>query len=633
VSLENPAVPLSAIDEDDPLYDALTGGAGRSASGVRVTRGRALGLSAVWRGVNLIAGDVGRHAFRVYRYEGDGLVTDPRHQAALVMRKPNDYMTPFTFRQTLQSHALLDGNGYAYIVRDPITSIPLELLPLDPNRTWPVRVNGELWYVFETDEPIPGRRRKRGMVKITSTDMLHIKGLGFDGLQGYPVIRILRETIGGAVAARDYGTRYFRNNARPGIVIQCPTAMKPEAINNLRESWERLHTGIDNAHRTAILRDGCTLVTYDVSAKNAQLLENREFDAREIANVLGVPPHKLGDPSKTAYNSLESENNGYREDTLDSWFVAWEQECDSKLLTEEEKANESHCCRFDSRPLSRINATDRATFYNQGINGGWLNQDEARAFEKLNPLPGNKGKEYYRPVNLTPVGATVPAPATGPDTHPAPDLAAVAGDAPATAADAAASGGGVQDTALNGAQITSLLLIADGLALKKYPAPAAKAMVQASFPLMDPALIDQFVSGLANYQAPADATPAPNPQPADQNAARAAVREIARETVGRMVRRLATHAERLVKRPAELRAWLNTGAADEHLKPIAAALGPVSVALRAVGAACPDADPWAWGIITRFASEVRPAIGVASDLAASINAAVDPVIDSSLIGA
>jgi hypothetical protein len=130
VSLENPAVPLSAIDEDDPLYDALTGGAGRSASGVRVTRGRALGLSAVWRGVNLIAGDVGRHAFRVYRYEGDGLIADARHQAALVMRKPNDYMTPFTFRQTLQSHALLDGNGYAYIVRDPITSAPLELLPL-----------------------------------------------------------------------------------------------------------------------------------------------------------------------------------------------------------------------------------------------------------------------------------------------------------------------------------------------------------------------------------------------------------------------------------------------------------------------------------------------------------------------
>jgi hypothetical protein len=382
------------------------------------------------------------------------------------------------------------------------------------------------------------------MVKITSTDMLHIKGLGFDGLQGYPVIRILRETIGGAVAARDYGTRYFRNNARPGIVIQCPAAMKPEAVNNLRESWERLHTGIDNAHRTAILRDGCTLVTYDVSAKNAQLLENREFDAREIANVLGVPPHKLGDPSKTAYNSLESENNGYREDTLDSWFVAWEQECDSKLLTEEEKANESHCCRFDSRPLSRINATDRATFYNQGINGGWLNADEARAYENLNPLPGGNGKKYYRPVNLAPVDQPAPQPAT-PGANP----------------------------------------------------------------------------------------PAPNAPAVDQNAARAAVREIARETVGRMVRRLATHAERLVKRPAELRAWLNTGAADEHLKPIAAALGPVSVALRAVGATCPDADPWAWGIITRFASEVRPAIGVASDPAASINAAVDPVIDSSLIGA
>src|SRR5690348_7196708 len=130
MSIENPAVPLAAIGEDSILGEVLTGG----KSTRRVNRKRALGLSAVWRGVNLIANDVGRHTFRVYKYAGDGLLDDPAHQAARVMRRPNGYMTPFTFRQTLQAHALLSGNGYAYIWRDA-NARPLELLPLDPDQT------------------------------------------------------------------------------------------------------------------------------------------------------------------------------------------------------------------------------------------------------------------------------------------------------------------------------------------------------------------------------------------------------------------------------------------------------------------------------------------------------------------
>ncbi|HEY1190438.1 MAG TPA: phage portal protein, partial [Gemmata sp.] len=295
-------MPLSSIADGDGVYDALTGGA-ETNSGVKVTHTKALGLSAIWRGVNLIAGDLGRHHFGIYSAKpglGEAKTPDPFHPAARLMRKPNDYMTPFTFRQTLQAHALLYGNGYAYIQRSELDASPLALLPLDPARTWPVRVNGELWYVTQTDGPIRGRRRKNpgAWVKIPASDMLHIKGLGFDGLVGYPVLKILRETIGGAIAARDYGARYFKNDASPGIVIQVPAGMQDKAIENLRRTWGALHKGFRNAHEIAILRDGVTLANYSkASARDAQMLESRAFDAREIANVLGVPPHKVGDPS------------------------------------------------------------------------------------------------------------------------------------------------------------------------------------------------------------------------------------------------------------------------------------------------------------------------------------------------
>lgn len=404
MSAENPQVPLSSIADGDDLYDALTG-AVNSHAGVRVTPLRALGLSAVWRGVNLIAGDLGRHHFGVYRYlpgSDTAKTPDPLHPAARVVRKPNEWMTPFTFRQTLQAHALLHGNGFAYIQRSKLDGTPLALYPLDPQRTWPVRVNGELWYVSESGEPVPGKRRNaRQWVKIAAPDILHIKGLGFDGLVGYPVVRILRETLGGAIAARDYGGRYYRNDASPGFVIQVPPGFTEKAVNNLRESWSRLHEGFQNAHKPAILRDGAVIAPFSkATAREAQMLESRSFDAREVANVLGVPPHKVGDPSRTAYNSLESENQGYKDDTLGRWFALWEQECDAKLLTEEQKSAESHCFRFDANPFAGVPLTQLAAFCSTMFNIGALNQDESRAIFNLNPIPGGGGRRYMVPVNL-----------------------------------------------------------------------------------------------------------------------------------------------------------------------------------------------------------------------------------------
>jgi HK97 family phage portal protein len=409
-SAENPAVPVSSIADDTDLWNSLTHGGA-------VTRDAALGLSAVWRGVNLIAGDVGRHEFRVYRYEGEGRVLDQFHRATRVMRKPNSYMTAYTFRQVLQAHALLSGNGYAYIVRDQLDGAPREMLPLDPGTVWPVRCNGVVWYVAECAEPIPGKRRnKKQMVRIPAPDMLHIKGLGFDGLCGYDVLTVLAETIGGAIASRDYGSNYFKNNASPGVVLEVPTAMSDKAIRNLRETWSDMHQGFGKSHRPAILRDGVKLSAFTAgSARDAQLLENRSFDAREIANVLGVPAHKLGDPSRTAYNSLESENQGYRDDTLGHWFAAWEQECDTKLLTEEEKSLETHACKFDPRPITSVPLSQRGTYYTQALMGGWLNKDEVRGYENLNPIPGGKGQGYTQPVNVAPVAA--PA---GPEPEPQP---------------------------------------------------------------------------------------------------------------------------------------------------------------------------------------------------------------------
>lgn len=414
MSVENPAVPLSAIFEDSDVYDALTGGS--TTAGVKVNRGRVLGYPAVWRAVNLIAGDVGRLPVQVYHRTGSaadptrgGKVADLAHPAAKLLRKPNEYMTAIVFRRALQHCALIDGNGYAYIERGSAAE-PLSLLPLPAQQTWPVRVNGELWYVSEINDPIPGKRRNKSMVRIPAANIIHIPGLGYDGLCGYSTLTVLREAFGAALAARDYGSRFFANDCKPGIALQCPAGMKDTAIVNLRESWERLHQGLTNAHRAAILRDGVTVgLLGTANARDAQLLENRSFDAREIANIFGVPAHKLGDPSKTAYNSLESENNSYLSDTLDGWLCTWEQEFEAKLLTEEEKSAGTHCIEFNRRALIRTDTAGRGEYYSKALAGGWMNPDEVREEEGRNPIPDGSGATFTRPLNTAPI----PTPSQG----------------------------------------------------------------------------------------------------------------------------------------------------------------------------------------------------------------------------
>jgi hypothetical protein len=159
----------------------------------------------------------------------------------------------------------------------------------------------------------------------------------------------------------------------------------------MRESWERLHKGLDNAHKVAILEEGSDFVALIGDARSAQLLESREFDAREIANIFGVPTHKLGDPSKVAYNSLGEENQSYYDDTLSRWLQLWSDECSDKLLGEDEKASESHVIDFDYSELKRANLAALTAYATAAINGRWETPDGIRALFGMNPMPGPAG--------------------------------------------------------------------------------------------------------------------------------------------------------------------------------------------------------------------------------------------------
>ncbi len=379
---ENPRFSLN----DPQAWDAFLSGEPAS-SGVRVTRETALTYAPWWRGVNLLSGDVGKVPLVVYRGVGAGKRPDPSHPAYYALRrKANEYMTAFQFKRLLTSHAITTGNGYAYVSRRGDGSLlpPEEsggLLPLNPESTIPAREGGRLLYIVE----VGGEKRK-----VPADNILHVRGFNFDGLMGYSVYDKAREDLGIGIGSRKYGSVFFRNNARPNIAVEVPGRLDERQQQQLREGWERINAGLENAHRLMLLQGGAKLQQFSINARDAQLMELRQFQIVEIANWLGVPPHKLGDSSRTSYNSLEQENQDYLDSGLDPWFVCWEEECWDKLLSEDEKRSDSHHVEFDRDVLVRANLSARASYYRTATGGrAWMTPDEVRGKERMNPLGGD----------------------------------------------------------------------------------------------------------------------------------------------------------------------------------------------------------------------------------------------------
>lgn len=391
-SIENPNVPLAA-GADWP-YEL---GSRKATSGVNVNRETALTYAAWWRGVNLISRDVAKLPVFLYKRTNGGKERATSHPAyRLLRRSPNREMTAFHWKQLNQSWALCEGNAYNYIDR-ALDGTPLELIPLMPWRTFPVRANGQLWYVYQ---PPSGEMRK-----IPPEDIIHLRGLSFDGLVGYNVVAKARESLGLGMAFDTFGSVLFRNGAIPGVVIVHPGRLTPQAKRNLRESWGKMHAGLENHHKTAVLEEGMQAKTLGMSAKDAQLLDERRFHKEEIALWFGIPPHKLGCNITTSYGSLEQENQDYLDTAIDPWLVNWEEELESKLLAERQKQNDTHCIEFHRKSLIRANMTERANYYNTGLQGGWLNRDEIREEEGYNPIPDGKGSEFLVPLNMGAAGS------------------------------------------------------------------------------------------------------------------------------------------------------------------------------------------------------------------------------------
>ncbi len=376
----------------------LAMGGQETASGEKVNEDGALKLSAFWAAVHIISGAVGFLPLNLYRrLPDDGREKAPTHPAwKLIHDRPNEYQDALTFQEQLQAHVLVYGNGYAQIERDS-TGKPLALWPMLPTQVSPALRNGGRTVVYE--HVIEGR----DPIIHDAANVLHIKGLGFDGLKGYSVIGYARESLGLTQATERFGARFFGNGAVASGVLTHPGKLSDPARKHLIEELEKKHGG-EQQHRPMLLQEGMQWAQNTIPPDDAQFLETRKIQITEIARWFQIPPHMLADLEHATFSNIEHQGIQFVTMTLMRWLRAWEHECSWKLLGA--PSRKTHFCEFNPAALLRGDTGARYKAYHDGIMDGWLTRNEARQLENLNRIDGLD--DPLQPLNMTAVGETPP---------------------------------------------------------------------------------------------------------------------------------------------------------------------------------------------------------------------------------
>nr|DAO60279.1 MAG TPA: Portal [Caudoviricetes sp.] len=363
---------------------------GSSSSGRRVNERSAMQMTAVYSCVRILSEAVASLPLHVYLRTDFGTEKAVKHHLYKVLHdEPNPEMTSFVFRETLMTHLLLWGNAYAQIIRNGKGEV-LGLYPLMPDRMKVDRdEQGHIYYqyfVTDGDAPI----NKTSIVKLSESEVLHIPGLGFDGLVGYSPIAMAKNAIGMAIATEEYGAIFFANGATPSGILEYPGTIKdPEAM---RESWSQGFSGT-NAHKVAILEEGMKYTPISISPNEAQFLETRKFQINEIARIFRVPPHMVGDLEKSSFSNIEQQSLEFVKYTLDPWVTRWEQSIVRRLFSEEEK--KKYYVKFNVDGLLRGDYQSRMNGYATARQNGWMSANDIRELENLDRIPVEEGGDLY----------------------------------------------------------------------------------------------------------------------------------------------------------------------------------------------------------------------------------------------
>ena len=356
-------------------------------TGKSVDSNSALGLSAVWGCTKVLSESIASLPLNIYERmaDGDRLLADTHRLYFLLHNQPSKLYTSYTFIEYLVKSICLNGNGYAVINRDRNANI-VSFTCINPTDVKIIQEYGSLYYNIKGyDELIPAE------------DIIHVKNLTNDGILGMSPIQYAAESLGWGIALQTYGNTYFGNGGMPSGTLESDKVLTTEAVERLRQSWDKAYGGVDNANKVAVLEEGIQFKPVSISNESAQFLASRQWSISEIARWYRVPPHLIQDLSKSSFNNIEMQSMEFIQYTLTPLLKRFEQEFNSKVF----KVNERNrfYVEFNVNGLLRGDAKTRADLYTKAIQWGWMSINEVRRKENLNAIPD--GDEHLVPMNMT----------------------------------------------------------------------------------------------------------------------------------------------------------------------------------------------------------------------------------------
>ena len=456
-----------------PNYEerGLDFGSGQRAGGIRVTPESSLRTTAVLCCVRTLAESVAGLKLNLIKTTNAGAKTVQRNNPIhkLLSVKPNKWQTSFEWLEQMMLHLGLYGNAYNEIVRDG-SGVPTALNPLHPSR-------------MEVEEVAPGVLRytytesSGGRTTYPADQIQHVRWMSNDGIHGIVPTEISKEAIALAQCCERFGSKFFSNGARPGVILETDNAITPEAALQLRENWERLHRGVDNSWKTAVLTNGLKAHEMGNNAQESQYLEVRRFQVEEVCRIYRVPPHLVMDLQRATFNNIEQQSLDFLQFTLTPWLRRIEQSIGRDVIGDDSKDE----AEFDTRSLLRGDAASRSNYYNALFNLGCLSVNEIRSAESMNPVEG--GDQRFVQLNMQPLEQyQEPAAVTQAEGDDVVINTDIEDD---TAAAVVENDGKMADTAFTGIQIQQLVDISKQVAAGELPRQSAIEIVLVSFPTID----------------------------------------------------------------------------------------------------------------------------------------------------
>jgi len=362
-----------------------------TSSGIAINEANALTVSDFYKCDRVLRETVAMLPWKVYQTQTRGRKEAKKHPLYFLLHdEPNDHMTSFTYREMMMSNLNIWGRHYSYIERNK-AGVIVALWPIRPDLCRMQVIDGVVWFWART--------QSGPEMKFWDDEILYIPGLTRDGYFAYSPVMLQREALGLTKAMEMFGAKFFGNGSHSGGFLEHPGQISKEAATRLKEQFEERHSGIENAHRLAVLEEGMKFTTNTVPPETAQFLQSREFQRGEIAGLMRVPPHKIGDLSRSTNNNIEHQDLEFLRDSIAPWLERIEQSCNRSLLLPSEKGK--FYIEFEIKGMMRGDTAARTEFYKAMFATAAYSPNMILESENDEPFDG--GDEHFVPLNMVPV--------------------------------------------------------------------------------------------------------------------------------------------------------------------------------------------------------------------------------------